>query len=50
APQGEGARAIGAVPGIKSIWNSTWRTGGRLITIKGGLHHTDEACRILAEV
>ncbi|GKC25221.1 hypothetical protein Tco_1027371, partial [Tanacetum coccineum] len=29
APQGEGARATGAAPGIKSIWNSTWRTGGR---------------------
>nr|GEV57122.1 hypothetical protein [Tanacetum cinerariifolium] len=23
------ARATGAAPGIKSIWNSTWRTGGR---------------------
>ncbi|GKA27293.1 hypothetical protein Tco_0713461, partial [Tanacetum coccineum] len=22
-------RATGAAPGIKSIWNSTWRTGGR---------------------
>ncbi|GJV68952.1 reverse transcriptase domain-containing protein [Tanacetum coccineum] len=29
APQGEGARATCVVPGIKSIWNSTWRTGGR---------------------
>ncbi|GJR53380.1 hypothetical protein Tco_1403901 [Tanacetum coccineum] len=29
APQGEGARATGVVPGIKLIWNSTWRTGGR---------------------
>ncbi|GJX00815.1 hypothetical protein Tco_0184728, partial [Tanacetum coccineum] len=25
-----GARATGAAPRIKSIWNSTWRTGGRL--------------------
>ncbi|GKC85825.1 hypothetical protein Tco_1141542 [Tanacetum coccineum] len=25
-----GARAIGAAPGIKSIWNSTNRAGGRL--------------------
>nr|GEV34444.1 hypothetical protein [Tanacetum cinerariifolium] len=24
-----GARATGAALGIKSIWNSTWRTGGR---------------------
>ncbi|GJW26237.1 hypothetical protein Tco_0040048 [Tanacetum coccineum] len=24
-----GARATGAAPGIKSIWNSTGRTGGR---------------------
>ncbi|GJS57141.1 hypothetical protein Tco_0651925 [Tanacetum coccineum] len=23
------ARATGAAPGIKSIWNSTWRIGGR---------------------
>ncbi|GJX28291.1 hypothetical protein Tco_0236370 [Tanacetum coccineum] len=28
APQGEGARGTCAAPGIKSIWNSTWRTGG----------------------
>ncbi|GKA92391.1 hypothetical protein Tco_0814316 [Tanacetum coccineum] len=24
-----GAQARGVVPGIKLIWNSTWRTGGR---------------------
>ncbi|GJR33314.1 hypothetical protein Tco_1109546 [Tanacetum coccineum] len=24
-----GAQATGAAPGIKSIWNSTWRIGGR---------------------
>ncbi|GJS64636.1 hypothetical protein Tco_0679200 [Tanacetum coccineum] len=25
----KGALATGVAPGIKSIWNSTWRTGGR---------------------
>ncbi|GJT50351.1 hypothetical protein Tco_0976508 [Tanacetum coccineum] len=25
----KGARATGATPGIKLIWNSTWQTGGR---------------------
>ncbi|GKD11310.1 hypothetical protein Tco_1190995, partial [Tanacetum coccineum] len=29
-PQGEGAQATSVAPGIKSIWNSTWRIGGRL--------------------
>nr|GEU68623.1 hypothetical protein [Tanacetum cinerariifolium] len=27
--QNLGAQAAGAAPGIKSIWNSTWRMGGR---------------------
>ncbi|GJW99133.1 hypothetical protein Tco_0180941 [Tanacetum coccineum] len=33
------ARATGAAPGIKSIWNSTWRTGGRLVvsSVIGGI-------------
>nr|GEX42261.1 hypothetical protein [Tanacetum cinerariifolium] len=26
----QGAHATGAAPGVKSIWNSTWRIGGRL--------------------
>ncbi|GKD57426.1 hypothetical protein Tco_1290813, partial [Tanacetum coccineum] len=30
-----GARAAGAAPGIKSIWNSTWRTGGRPCRFSG---------------
>ncbi|GJR92787.1 hypothetical protein Tco_0264961 [Tanacetum coccineum] len=29
APQGESARATSAALRIKSIWNSTWKTGGR---------------------
>nr|GEY61042.1 hypothetical protein [Tanacetum cinerariifolium] len=30
-----GARATGAAPGTNSIWNSTWRTGGRPVFSSG---------------